>query len=275
MKISINWLKEYVEIPVSVEELVEVLTLSGVEVEKVESLAGDTVLDVEITPNRPDCLHYLGLARETAAMLNTRRSAAEAAGITYPGAGFPVEIENPEDCSRYIGSLIENVSIKSSPAWLTEKFAAVGARTVNNVVDVTNFSLLENGQPLHAFDFDKLIGGKIIVRRAKAGEKIVTIDGAERALDPAILVIADSQRPVAIAGIMGGKATEVTSATKNILLESACFTPVLIRRASRRLSLSTDSSYRFERGVDFTGVARGADRALTLILQAAGGAIIR
>jgi phenylalanyl-tRNA synthetase beta chain len=185
-----------------------------------------------------------------------------------------VTIEDRAACSRYIGSVVDHVQIGSAPESMQQKLRAMGLRPINNVVDITNFGLFENGQPLHAFDYDKLIGGKIIVRRAKAGEKIVMLDGVERELNPAILVIADAKRPVAIAGIMGGAATEVTSQTKTILLESAYFDPVLIRRAGRALGLTSDSAYRFERGVDLTNVERAAKVALGRIVELTGGVIV-
>ena len=154
---------------------------------------------------------------------------------------------------------------------MKQRLASLGINAINNAVDITNFVLMETGQPLHAFDYDKLAGGKIMVRRAKAGESIVTLDGIERKLDPSILVIADAQKPVAIAGIMGGRDTQITADTKNILLESAHFDMGLIRRASRSLGLRSDSSYRFERNVNFEGVLTGANRATDLLLQLTGG----
>jgi len=171
--------------------------------------------------------------------------------------------------------VVENISIQQAPKELLKRINSLGLRAINNIVDITNFCLLETGQPLHAFDYDKLAGGRIIVRRAKDGEKIVTIDDIERALDPSILVIADAEKPVAIAGIMGGKETEVTASTRNILLESAYFDPILVRKASRKLGLSSDSSYRFERGVDYPTVENCSNRALSLILKEAGGKIVK
>ena len=273
MKISVNWLKDYVTVVIPTEKLAHCLTMAGLEVERVERVGEDTVLEIEITPNRPDCLNYWGIAREAASILNKPLKLSRLKKIRFPSAKCDVTILDREGCGRYIGTVIENVNIGSSPELLSKRLQSMGLRTINNVVDVTIFCLLETGQPLHAFDYDKLIGGKIVVRRARAGETIVTIDGTERKLDPSILVIADAKRPVAIAGIMGGKETEVTSNTKNILLESAYFDPVLIRRAGRKLGLSSDSSYRFERGVDINTVETGANRAIGLIQQYAGGRI--
>jgi len=275
MKISLNWLKDYVTPGISSDKLIHKLTMAGLEVEKVSSVNGDTVYELEITPNRPDCLSMLGMAREVAAILNKTRKFPKIKKRTWPKQKCDIEIADKQACSRYIGTLIEGVSIKRAQDGFTKRLSVLGMRPVNNVVDITNFCLMETGQPLHAFDYDKLIGGKIVVRRARKGEKIVTIDDTERELDPSILIIADAKCPVAIAGIMGGKGTEVTSKTKNILLESAYFDSVLIRRASRKLGLSSDSSYRFERGVDYSMVEDGANRAINLILESAKGTITR
>lgn len=273
MKLSLGWLKDYVDFDLSVEQLVHRLTMAGLEVEKIESRAGDTVIELEVTPNRPDCLNVIGLAREVAAILGKPLKLPLVPELVIPKKKCEITIDDKDGCSRYIGTLIENVNVEPSPEWLAQRLNPLGGRLINNIVDITNFCLFEYGQPLHAFDFDKLIGGRIIVRRAKRGEKIVTIDGVERTLDPSILVIADAQRPVAIAGIMGGKDTEVTETTKNVLLESAYFDSVLTRRAGRQLGLGSDASYRFERGVDWPTVATGAARAVALILETAGGAV--
>ncbi len=273
MKISLQWLQEYVDGKISPERLGQLLNRLGLGVEKQYEIQNDTMFEVEVTPNRPDCLSYIGCARDIAAVSNKPLKTPSVKAIKFPPRKTDINLEDKKDCSRYIGVIINNLSIKDSPAWLSQKLHSIGARSINSVVDITNFCLMEWGQPLHAFDYDKLIGGKIVVRRAKAGEKIVTIDAVERILDPSVLVIADARRPVAIAGIMGGKETEVSAQTKNILLESAYFDPILIRLSSRKLGLSSDSSYRFERGVDFSTVETGALRALQLIAKNAGGKI--
>jgi phenylalanyl-tRNA synthetase beta chain len=274
MKISIKWLKDYVSFQLPAEKLAHKLTMAGLEVEKIEDAGDDVILEMEVTPNRPDCLNFQGIARELSAVLDKPLKLPKVKKLLYPKTRCDIEIADQKDCGRYIGTVLEPVQVKASPDWIGTRLSALGGRLINNVVDITNFCLLETGQPLHAFDYDKLIGGKIVVRRAKAGEKIVTLDGVERALDPSVLVIADAQRPVAIAGIMGGLATEVTNQTRKILLESAYFDPVLIRRASRLLGLKSDSSYRFERGVDFATVEAGAARAVSLILTEAGGGVV-
>lgn len=273
MKISINWLKDYVQADVSSEKLAYKLTMAGLEVEKISSFEGDRIFELEITPNRADCLSFLGIAREVSAVLNTSLKQIRGKKITIPKNKISVRIEDKQGCSRYIGALVENVRIAKAPAGIQKRLSLIGVSTVNNAVDITNFCLMETGQPLHAFDYDKLIGGKIVVRRAKKGERLIAIDGNEYLLDPSVLVIADEERPVAIAGIMGGKETEVTEETKNILLESACFDPALIRASVRSLGLASDSSYRFERGVDRQMVEGGALRALSLIGEHAGGTL--
>ncbi len=274
MKLSLNWLKDFVAHGLSAEKLSQRLTMAGHEVKGIDSLGQDQVFEIEITPNRPDCLNTLGLAREVSAIVNKPLKSLKIKTVKIPKALCDVAIEDRSGCLRYIGVVIENISIGQSPDLIKKRLESLGLRPISNVVDITNYGLFENGQPLHAFDFDKLIGGKIIVRRAKSGEKIVTLDGVERELNPSILVIADAQKPVAIAGIMGGAVTQVSAQTKRILLESAYFDPVLIRRAGRALGLTSDSAYRFERGVDFCGVDRGAKVALSRIVQSAGGKVV-
>ncbi|HBG61183.1 MAG: phenylalanine--tRNA ligase subunit beta [Omnitrophica WOR_2 bacterium GWF2_38_59] len=275
MKISLNWIKDYVEVKIPPGSLADKLTMAGLEVENVSLVGGDTIFEVEVTPNRPDCLNMIGIAREISAVLNKELALPRTGKLSKADAICDIKIEDKKGCLRYIGTVVENISIQQAPKELLKRINSLGLRAINNIVDITNFCLLETGQPLHAFDYDKLAGGRIIVRRAKDGEKIVTIDDIERALDPSILVIADAEKPVAIAGIMGGKETEVTASTRNILLESAYFDPIIVRKASRKLGLSSDSSYRFERGVDYPTVENCSNRALSLILKEAGGKIVK
>jgi len=270
MKLSLNWLKDYIDPKLSTDALIERLTMAGLEVEAVESVGSDTILEIEITPNRPDCLSILGLAREIGAITGKSVKSPKIKNYKASLKGL-IQIENKKDCSRYIGTLIRDVQIKDAPPEMKQRLAALGINAINNAVDITNFVLMETGQPLHAFDQDQLAGGKIVVRRAKAGESIVTLDGIERKLDTSILVIADAEKPVAIAGIMGGRDAQITAGTKNIFLESAHFDMGLIRRASRALGLRSDSSYRFERNVNYEGVLTGANRATDLLLQLTGG----
>ncbi len=277
MKLSYSWLKEYVDINVAPGKLAGGLTMSGSEVEAVHDADGDKVMDLEITANRPDCLNIIGLAREVSAVFDKDLS-LPAMGIPEKaprgkGPGIECAIKSRKLCPRYTARVISDVNVKETSGGIRKKLLAEGLRAVNNVVDVTNFCLMETGQPLHAFDLDKLRGGKVIIREAAKGEKITTIDGEQRELGPGMLVIADSDRPVAIAGIMGGKDTEVTESTRNVLLESAYFDPISVRRTSRVLGISSDSSYRFERGVDKGMIQAASDRAAGLISAETGGKI--
>lgn len=234
----------------------------------------DTLVEVDLTPNRPDCASVIGLAREVGGITATKlRHPLVEPLPTLTGSDLPfsVEVRDREACPRYSARLIKGVKIGPSPWWLQRLLLAVGLRPINNVVDVTNFVMLEYGQPMHAFDFAKLAGGRIVVRPAQPGETIQTLDGAIRQLDPEMLMICDAERGVAVAGVMGGGNSEVGEETIDILLESACFNPVSIRRTSRKLNLATDSSYRFERGVDPQGTVRALERAARLIVELAGG----
>lgn len=280
MKVSLDWLKEHVAIRVSPQALAEKLTMAGLEVGALEAVDGDVVFDIEITANRADCLSVLGIAQEAAAVLGTRlrrkqhkHAVKMQKNKTMRLAPRFISIQDKKGCLFYRCCLLTNVTVGASPAWLKKRIEAAGARSVNTIVDITNYCLLEFGQPLHAFDYDKLVGG-IAVRRAKQNEKILTIDGVERALSRDILLIADKNKAVAIAGVMGDKLSEVGMATKNIFLESAYFDPVLIRRASRALGISTESSYRFERGVDGGRVIEAQDRAVALMSELAGAQLV-
>ncbi len=236
----------------------------------------DAVLDLEITPNRPDCMSMVGVAREVAAVSGASlRMPDSVVGAT----GGPVEelvtieIEDPDGCPRYSARAVTGVKIGPSPPWMQRRLVASGLRPISNVVDITNYVLLEMGQPLHAFDLDLLGGRTIIVRRARSGEPMTTLDGVDRQLDDQSLVIADVGRPVALAGIIGGEDSEVTDATANVLIESAYFDPTSILLTSRRLGVRTEASARFERGCDYGGTVRAADRAALLMGSLAGGTI--
>jgi len=238
--------------------------------------AGDEVLEVALTPNRGDCASILGLARETRAHFGgpLRMPPIDPVEQGDPaGASVAVEIEDPAGCPRYVARIVRGVTVGPSPAWLVARLAAAGMRSINVVVDVTNLILLELGQPLHAFDLATIRGGQIRVRRARADEKIATLDGVTRSLAADDLVIADAERAVAIAGVMGGAETEVGQRTTDLLLESAHFDPRSVRRTARRLGLSTEASYRFEREIDAHGVRRAADRAARLLAELAGGRV--
>ena len=279
MKISYNWLKEFIDFNWSVKELAGKLTFAGIEIEGIEELpSGDFQLDLEITPNRPDCLSLLGLAREIRA-LNGGTIKIPPTQVSETGPDInslaKVEVEDQQGCPRYLARVVTGVKVAESPDWLKKKLESVGLRPINNVADITNLALYEFGHPLHAFDLDKLSGHKIVVRRAKQGEVITTLDGTERKLTPEYLVIADGQKPAAIAGIMGGMESEISSSTKNVLLESAYFDPPLIRRGSKNLGLKSDASYRFERGADPNILEQAVNRAARLISEVAGGQVAK
>ncbi|MEW6584994.1 MAG: phenylalanine--tRNA ligase subunit beta [Nitrospirota bacterium] len=278
MRVSYEWLKEIVPVAATPEEVAEKLTMIGLEVEGSESIDGDTVFEVNVTPNRPDCLSIIGIARELSASFRVPLKIPEhTVGGEQPVSDFAVEILNPELCNRYAGRVITDVSIGSSPEWMRSRLEKCGIRSINNVVDVTNYVLLEFGHPLHAFDADKLEGKKIMVGTpgtvTGARAKIRTLDGVDREIPSDSLLIWDAQRPVAVAGVMGGSYTEVTEKTANIFLESAYFAPLSVRRTSKTLSLSSESSYRFERGSDIVFLEKALDRAALLIRNLAGGTI--
>ena len=238
----------------------------------------DWILDVEIMPNRPDVLSVVGVAREISALTGApfavpRPAVTESAGAAASLAS--VEILDPDLCPRYAARLIGGLTIAPSPPWLAQRLRAVGVRPINNVVDVTNYVMWELGQPLHAFDHATLPGGRIVVRRARPGEKLTTLDGRERVLSPDMLMICDAVAPVAVGGVMGGAATEVTAATRTVLLESANFHPGSIRRTSRALGLHSEAAYRFERGVDVEGAVAALDRAAQLMAELGGGQVAR
>ncbi len=236
----------------------------------------DTILDLELTPNRGDCLSMVGVAREVAALLGQRvRMPKTRVAGTGPGPGevARVDIDAPDLCGRYVVRLFRNIRVGPSPRWMQERLRAAGVRPISNIVDITNYVMMELGQPLHAFDYDTLREGRIIVRRALKDEKLVSLDGNERRLGEEMLVIADPSGAVAVAGVMGGLATEVTGGTTSVLLESAHFNPVSIRRTSRALGLRSESSSRFEKGVDITGCLRAADRAARLLLDLGAGEV--
>ena len=246
----------------------------GLAIDAVEKQERDSVLDVEVPSNRPDCLSHIGIAREVAVIENTQvhlpadkppRTEGRAESLTA------VEIRDADLCPRYAARVVRGVKIGPSPAWLAERLEAIGQRPINNVADVTNYVLHETGQPLHAFDLRKLSGHRIIVRRASPGEKLRTLDGVDRILDSQMLVIADAEQPVALAGIMGGEDSEISASTMDVLIESAYFNPDSVRRTARSLGMDTEASRRFERGADCENVLRAQERCVALICELAGG----
>ncbi|UCF86530.1 MAG: phenylalanine--tRNA ligase subunit beta [Nitrospiraceae bacterium] len=275
MKVSIQWLKEYVDFSMSPEELADVLTMAGQEVEGIESYEDDSILDISITPNRPDCLSVRGIAREISAILNKPFKDKIILIREEEGVRPLIEIQNPELCTRYSSRIIRGVKVGPSPEWIVKRLEYAGLRPVNNIVDITNYVLLEMGHPLHAFDLDRLNGKCIIVKAAGKTTKFQTLDDETRALSKDMLMIWDEKRPVAIAGVMGGLDTEVTESTVDILLESAYFEPRSVRRTSKSMNLTTEASYRFERGADVKITVTALDRTAKLVMEIAGGMITK
>jgi phenylalanyl-tRNA synthetase beta chain len=238
----------------------------------------DTILEIEITPNRPDALSVVGVAREIAALTGAPFRFPQIAvkeGETDAVTMAAVEILDPELCPRYAARVITGLTVKPSPPWLAQRLRSVGLRPINNLVDVTNYVLWEMGQPLHAFDYDTIAQHKIVVRRARPGERLTTLDGQDRALAAGMLLICDAERPVAVGGVMGGASTEVTARTTTVLLESAYFNPGSIRSTARTLGLHTDAAYRFERGADIEGLREALDRAAQLMADLGGGTVAK
>jgi phenylalanyl-tRNA synthetase beta chain len=277
MIVSWEWLREYVALDVAVEELLGRLTMAGLNIESLKPVGEDRAIDVEVTSNRPDCLGHIGVAREAAVLFgrslkvpeaNPKVSSAKTADATS------VAIECPQLCPQYFARVIRGVKVGPSPAWLRKRLETIGLASINNVVDVTNYVLMECGQPLHAFDLDRLRGRRIVVRPARRGEKLVAINQRTYELQPEMCVIADADHPVAVGGVMGGLETEIGPTAKNVLIETANFAPQSIRTTARKLALHSDSSYRFERGIDPAQLDWASRRCCQLILELAGGELL-
>jgi phenylalanyl-tRNA synthetase beta chain len=275
MKISLDWIREFVAVDLPRQELVDKLTMIGLVSETIEERDGDAVLDLETYANRPDTLGHLGVAREVGAMLGLPliekawplveidQATAEIAGV---------QIASETLCPRYCGLVVRDVPVGPSPDWMKRRLEAMGLRPVNNIVDVSNYVLFATAQPIHTFDFGRIGGGRIIIRKAKRGETLVDLDGRTLTLGPDMLVIADESRPVALAGVIGGQASGITGSTRDVFIESANFDPVSIRKTAKKLGLSTDASYRFERGADIDFAPRAALMAASLLTQMGGRA---
>ncbi len=277
MKIVYEWLREFVAVKAPAAELRSRLSLAGVAIDSIQETAAGPVLDAEITANRPDCLGHYGIAREVAAIYRMataplRPQLRESSEKT--SAATSVKNEAPELCGRYTARVLRGVKVQPSPDWLRQRLEAIGQNSINNVVDITNYVMFELGQPMHAFDLDKLSEKRIAVRRANGGEKIRTLDGAERTLTKDMCVIADASRAVAIAGVMGGAESEIGFASRNILLESAWFDAISVRRTAKALGLRTEASYRFERGTDPEMAETASRRAAELVQQVAAGELL-
>src|SRR6202142_1897197 len=277
MKISPQWLRDFVDLDVNYHQLADDLTLAGIAVESVSGEGDGTVFEMDITTNRPDAMNHYGVARECSAIYDLPLKAIEpvlpAVSAAKP-APFPIEITEPELCARFTGRVIRNVAIKPSPAKIVRRLGLLDQRPINNAVDATNYTLWEMGKPTHVFDLDLLEGGKIVVRRARDGEVLKTLDGIVRKLTSEDLVVADAKKPVGLAGTMGGFDAMITEKTRNVLIESAWWDPVTVRKMSRRHGLHTDASHRFERGADYESTVLSCDRVAELILQSGGGELV-
>ncbi len=279
MKFSLSWLNDFVDVARAggSDGVSRLLAQGGLPVEGVDASPGDTVLDVEITPNRPDAMSHRGLARDIAAMAGLAFDARPAA--EPPSSGQRIEeltsvtIEAPRLCRRFGARLVRGIGSGAASELVRRRLGSIGAKSISAAVDATNYVLWETGQPLHAFDLDRLSGQRLIVRKARKGEKLVTLDGIERALTPSDIVVADAERAVSLAGIMGGLTTAVTAQTKNVLLEAAWWDPSAIRKTARRLGMHTDASHRFERGADPESIPEALARAAALLVGSAGGSL--
>jgi len=282
MKISYQWLQEFVDIDIlglEIEEVGHALTMVGLAVDVIEEFKDDYIFDVDVTTNRVDCLNHLGVARELAAQFRLKLKKPDFSPLPYDetrAGKFPVDvlIEDQDLCPRYAARVMTNVTVGESPQWLKRRLDSVGQRPINAIVDITNFVLFEIGQPLHAFDYQLLADSKIVVRRARKGERLETLDGTVRDLDDSMLLICDGEKPVAVGGVMGGADSEISDVSKTILLESAYFDASSIRRTARKLGLSTEASYRFERGGDPGLQVLALNRACSLIAEISGGTCV-
>ena len=277
MIVSWEWLSQYVDLKMSHDELVDKLTMSGLNHEGTEEVGGDQAIDLEVTSNRPDCLGHVGVAREVAVLYDLPLKIPNPepkTGSDKVSDACKVEIECPELCFRYTARLIKGVKVGPSPDWLVKRLAAIGQESVNNVVDATNYVMFECGQPLHAFDFGKVEGGKIIVREPKTDEAMEAIDHKTYSLKPGMCVVADAKNPVAIGGVMGGADSEISDSTTDVLVEAAYFNQMSVRNTARSLTLHSPSSFRFERNIDSAGIDWASRRCCEIILETGGGELL-
>ena len=279
MKLSPHWIRDFVELTVDDRRLADDLTSIGIAVEGISGTGHDTVFEMEIGTNRPDAMNHYGVAREAAAIYDVPLKALPALSSRFSpilgkDAPFPIVVEEPQLCPRFSARVIRNTSIKPSPEKIARRLQLLDQRPISNAVDATNYVLWEMGKPTHVFDMDLLEGGRLVIRKAKTGEKLKTLDGIERTLTSEDLVVADGKKPVGLAGVMGGFDTMITAKTKNILIESAWWDPGIVRRMSRRHGLHTDASHRFERGADFESTVLSCDLVASLILHSGGGELV-
>ncbi len=275
MKISPHWLRDFVDLPVDYRRLADELTLAGVAVEGISGDGESTVYEMEITTNRPDAMNHYGIAREVSALYDLPLKPIEPKLPAPQGkSDVTIDIQEPELCPRFTAREIRGAQIKGSPAKIVSRLGLLDQRPISNAVDATNYVLWESGKPTHVFDLDLLEGRKLVIRKARAGEILKTLDGVERKLTPEDLVVADAVKPVGLAGVMGGFDTMITEKTRNVLIESAWWDPVTVRRMSKRHGIHTDASHRFERGADFESTVVSTNRVAELILESGGGTLV-
>src|SRR5882757_5260197 len=275
MKLSPHWLRDFVDFKVDYPRLADELTLAGIAVEGISGEGDNTVFEMEITTNRPDAMNHYGVAREISALYDLPlRPIAPKLPAAKGKSDVVIDIQEPELCPRFTAQEIRGVAVKPSPEKIVSRLALLDQRPISNAVDATNYVLWESGKPTHVFDLDLLEGRKLVIRKAQAGETLKTLDGVERTLTPEDLVVADARKPVGLAGVMGGYDTMITEKTRNILIESAWWDPVTVRRMSKRHGIHTDASHRFERGADFESTVPSTNRVAELILNSGGGELI-
>jgi phenylalanyl-tRNA synthetase beta chain len=278
MKLSPQWIRDFVDLPVDNRKLAEDLTAVGIAVEGIHGSGADTIFEMEIGTNRPDAMNHYGVAREAAAIYDVPLKPLSALSSQHSAkasvAPFPITVEEPQLCPRFSARVVRDVTIKPSPDRIAHRLQLLDQRPISNAVDATNYLLWEMGKPTHVFDMDLLEGGRLIIRKAKNGEKLKTLDGVERTLTSEDLVVADARKPVGLAGVMGGYDTMITDKTKNILIESAWWDPLTVRKTSRRHGIHTDASHRFERGADFESTVPSCHLVAEMILQSGGGELV-
>ncbi|MGC2259580.1 MAG: phenylalanine--tRNA ligase subunit beta [Candidatus Sulfotelmatobacter sp.] len=275
MKLSSQWIRDFVDLTVDNQRLAEDLTAAGFAVEGIQGAGADTVLEMEIGTNRPDAMNHYGVAREAAAIYDLPlKTLSPKLPASRGEANFPIQVEEPQLCPRFSARVIHGTRIKPSSERIAHRLQLLDQRPISNAVDATNYVLWEMGKPTHVFDLDLLEGGRLIIRKAKPGEKLKTLDGVERTLTSEDLVVADAKKPVGLAGVMGGFDTMITDQTRNILIESAWWDPLTVRKTSRRHGIHTDASHRFERGADFESTILSCDLVAALILQSGGGELV-
>jgi phenylalanyl-tRNA synthetase beta chain len=278
MKISLDWLREYVNTTLSADEIGDILSNLGFPIESTEQVGDDTMLDVEVTSNRGDCLGHIGVARELAAATGAELKIPEinlAESDKDVQTMIQVKIHEPALCNRYTARVIEGVKVGPSPEWMQKRLETIGVRSVNNIVDVSNYVMMETGQPTHAFEYDEIGGQTIIVRKAANSEELISIDETQCKMNDSMLVIADEKNPVAMAGVMGGLDSEVSERTTTVLLEAAHFEPVTIRGTARKLVLQSEASFRFERHVDTENIDWVSARCAQLMAETSGGTVAK